>query len=57
MKQQAAIDEIRRESELKIPDNLDITQIAGLSNECQEVLMEARPANVYRPLNPLYYAE
>ena len=38
--------EIRREALLEIPDDLNLNDISGLSNECREVFMQAKPGNV-----------
>lgn len=40
------MDEIRKEAMLHIPDSLDLSSLPGLSNECRDVLMQARPGNV-----------
>ena len=39
------MEEIRREALLEIPDDLNLN-ISGLSNECREVIMQAKPGNV-----------
>ena len=39
------MEEIRRESLLEIPDDVNLN-IPGLSNECREVIMQAKPGNV-----------
>ena len=40
------MEEIRREALLEIPDDLNLNDIPGLSNECREVIMQAKPGNV-----------
>ena len=44
--QQAHMEEIKKEANLCIPDTLDISSLAGLSTECKQTLVQARPANV-----------
>ena len=39
------MEEIWREALLEIPDDLNLN-IPGLSNECREVIMQAKPGNV-----------
>ena len=42
------MEEIRREALLEIPDDLNLNDIPGLSNECREVIVQAKPGNVSR---------
>lgn len=44
--QQTHMEEIKKEATLKIPDELDLGTLPGLSNECREVLVQTRPVNV-----------
>ena len=40
------MEEIRSEALLEIPDDLNLTSLSGLSNECKEVLVQSKPGNV-----------
>ncbi|KAF6020191.1 hypothetical protein EB796_021509 [Bugula neritina] len=45
-KQEACMAEINREAALIIPDDLDLFSLEGLSNECREILEQAKPGNL-----------
>ncbi len=47
-RQQEEIDRLHRQEEMPIPEDLDYTQVSGLSHEIRQKLQDARPTSVAR---------